>query len=77
MSTLMNYLFKMLSTNSKTVALYNYQSVQAEHTINSLATILIKHFTRVGRYWPKYLPFAMYSYNTFSNPNLNGFIPYE
>ena len=37
----------------------------------------MKHITGLGQYWPKYLPFAIYSYNTFCNPNLNGFSPYK
>ena len=41
MSTLMNYLFKMLNIKIKAVALYNLQSLQAEHGIKSLAMILI------------------------------------
>ena len=43
MSWLMNYLFKKLDT--KTVAPYNHQSLQAEHGIKSLLTILAKHLT--------------------------------
>ena len=37
----------------------------------------MKHLKRLGQYWPKYLPFAMYSCNTFFGPNLNGFSPNE
>ena len=40
MSTLMNYLFKRLGIKIKTVGPYNYQSLQAEHGIKSLSTIL-------------------------------------
>ena len=36
MSLLMNYLFKKLGIKIKTVALYNHQSLQAEHGIRSL-----------------------------------------
>ena len=37
-SSLMNYLFKILDTKIKTVAPYNQQSLQAEHGIKSLLT---------------------------------------
>ena len=40
MLSLMNYLFK-----KKTVSPYNHQTLQAEHGIKSLSTILTKHLT--------------------------------
>ena len=43
MSSLMNYSFKKLDIKMKTVAPYNHQSLQAEHSIKSLSTILTKH----------------------------------
>ena len=42
-----------------------------------LAIMLTKHVTGLGQYWTKYIPFAMYSYNTFSSPNLNRLSIYE
>ena len=48
MSTLMNYLFRKFGINIKTVALYNHQSLQAEHGIKSLSSILTKHLTEQG-----------------------------
>ena len=41
MSSLMNYLFKKLDIKIKTGATYNHQSLQAEHGIKSLSTILM------------------------------------
>ena len=58
MSMLMNYLFKRLNIKIKTVALYNHQSLQAEHGIKSLSTILTKHLTKQGQMWPKFLSLA-------------------
>ena len=49
MSMLMNYLFKRLNIKIKTVALHNHQSLQAEHGIKSLSTILTKHLTEQGQ----------------------------
>ena len=49
MSTLMNYLFWKLNIKIKTVALYNRQSLQAEHSIKSLSRILTKHLTGQGQ----------------------------
>ena len=70
MSTLMNHLFKRLNIKIKTVAPYNHQSLQAEHGIKSLSTILTKHLTEQGQMWPKFLPLATLAYNTFNSPNL-------
>ena len=65
MSTLINYLFKKLGIYIMIVVPYNHQSLHAEHEIKSSATILMKHFTGLGQYWTTYLPFTMYSYDTF------------
>ena len=48
MSSLLNYLFKKLDIKIKMVAPYNHQSLQAEHGIKSLSTILTKHLTSLG-----------------------------
>ena len=40
MSTLVTYLFRRLNIKIKTVAPYNHHSLQAEHGIKSLSTIL-------------------------------------
>ena len=45
MSSLINYLFSKFNRTIKTVAPYNHQSLQAEHGIKSLSTILTKHLT--------------------------------
>ena len=55
MSSLMNYLFKRLGIKIKMVAPYNHQSLQVEHGIKSLSTILTKHLTGMGEMWPDYL----------------------
>ena len=77
MSSLMNYLFKKLDIKIKTVAPYNHQSLQAEHGIESLSTILTKHLTSLGQMWSKYLPFTTFTYNTLNTPNFANFSPYE
>ena len=38
---------------------------------------MTKHLTGLGQMWPKYLPLATYSYNTFNTPNLGNYSPYE
>ena len=45
MSSFMNYLFSKFNIKMKTVAPYNHQSLQAEHGIKLLSTILTKHLT--------------------------------
>ena len=67
MSTLMNYMFKKIDIKIKTVAPYIHQSLQAEHGIKSMSTILTKHLTDLGQIWPKCLPLVTLAYNT---PNL-------
>ena len=51
MSSLMNYLFKVLGIKIKTVGPYNHKSLQAEHGIKSLSSILTKHLTGKGQTW--------------------------
>ena len=76
-SSLMNYLFKKLDIKIKIVAPNNHQSLQAEHGIKSLSTILTEQLTGLGQMWPKYLPLAKFDYNTFNTPNLAKYSPYE
>ena len=59
------------------VAPYNHQSLQGEHKIKSLSTILMKHLTSLGQMWPKYLPLAMFAYSMFNIPKLAYFSPNE
>ena len=68
MSTLMNYLFKRLGIKIKTVGPYNHQSLQAEHGIKSLSTILTKHLMGQGQNWNKLLCLATFAYNTYNTP---------
>ena len=77
MSTIMSCLFKRLNIKIKTVAPFNHQSLQAEHGIKSLSSILTKPLTEQGQMWPKYLPLATLAYNTFNFPNLANYSPYE
>ena len=77
MSSLMTYLFYRLNIKIKTIAPYNHQSLQAEHSIKSLTCILTKHLTSLGQMWIKYLSLAIFAYNTFNSPNLGNYSPYE
>ena len=77
MSSLINYLFSKLDIKINTVAPYNQQSLQAEHGIKSLSTVLMKHLTNLGQMWPKYLSLATFANNTFNTPNLVNFSPHE
>ena len=61
----------------RTVAPYDHQSLQAEQSIKSLSTNLTKHLTNLGQMLPKYLPLATFAYNTFNNPNVGNYSPYE
>ena len=75
--SLINYLFSKFDIKIKTVAPYNHQSLQTEHGIKSVSTILIKHLTNLGQMWPKNLSLATLAYNTFNTPNIANFSPYE
>ena len=77
MLTLINYLFNKFNIKIKTVAPFNDQSLQVEHRIKSLSTILTKHLTNLGQMWPKYLLLATFAYNMFSSLNIANFSPYE
>ena len=77
MSSLMMYLFHKFIIKVKTVATYNHQSLQAEHGIKSLTSILTKYFISLGQMWTKYLSLATFAYNTFNSPNLGNCSPFE
>ena len=77
MSSLMSYLFSKFNIKIKMVAPYNQLSLQAEHGIKSLSTILTKHLTNLGQMWPKYLSLATSTYNTFNTLNLANYSLYE
>ena len=70
MFSLMNYLVMKLHIKIKTVAPYNHQTLQVEHGIKYLSTILMKHLKSLGQMWPKHLTLATFAYNTFNTPNL-------
>ena len=71
MSSLMKYLFRKFGIKVKTVALYSHQSLQAQHGIKSMSSILTKHLTEQGQMWYKYLPLATFAYNTFNSPQFS------
>ena len=77
MLSIMNYLFKKFNIKIKKVTPYNHQSLQAEHSIKSLSTILTKHLMDLGQKWPKYLPLATLACNTFNTSNLANYSSYE
>ena len=51
MSSIMTYLLHKFNIKIKTVALYNYQSLQAQHGIKPLSHILTKHLSNLGQMW--------------------------
>ena len=77
MSTIMNHLFRRLNIKIKTVAPFNHKSLQVEHGIKSLSTILTKHLTEQDQMWPKYLLLTTLAHNTFNSPNLANYSPYK
>ena len=77
MSSLMNYLFKKLNIKIKTMVPYKHQSLQAEHSIESLSMMLTKHLTYLGQMGPKCFSLATLAYDTFNTPILANYSPYE
>ena len=77
MSSLMNYLFQALGIKIKTVGPYNHKSLQAEHGIKSLSSILTKHLTGQGQTWHKFLSLVTFAYNMFHSPNLGNYSPFK
>ena len=77
MSLLMTYLLTKFTIKIRTVAPYNYHSLQAENGIKSVSTIHTKHLTNLGQMRPKYLSLATFVYNTFNTPDLGNYSPYE
>ena len=73
MSSLISYLFKKLGFNIKTEGPYNHKSLQAEHGIKSLSSILSKHLTGQGQMWHTFLSLATFAYNIFHTPNLGNY----
>ena len=77
MFLVMTYLLSKFNIKTRTVAPYDHQSLQAEHSIKSLSTILMKHVTNLGQMWLKYLPLATFAYSMFNTSNLGNHNPYE
>ena len=77
MSSLMSYLFKKLGITIKTVGPYNHKSLQAEHGIKSLSSILSKCLTDQGQMWHTFLSLATFAYNIFHSPHLGNHSPYK
>ena len=48
-SSLMTYLLHKFNIKIRTIAPYNHQSLQVEHGVKSLSTILNKHLTKLGQ----------------------------
>ena len=67
----------MLRISVKTVGPYNHKSLQAEHGIKSLPSILSKHLTGQGQTWHKFLSLPTFAYNIFHTPNLGNYSLYE
>ena len=77
MSSLMSYLFQKLGISIKTVGPYNHTSLQAEHGIKSLSSILSRCLTGQGQTWHKFLSLATFTYKIFHTPNFRNYSPYE
>ena len=77
LSDIARYLYEQADIKIITASPTNHQSLKAEHGIKSIADILKKHLTGLGKDWPDFLPLAMLSYNSFSTPNLDKLSPME
>ena len=77
MSSLMSYLLKKLGIKIRMVGPHNHKSLQAEHGIKSMSSILTKYLTGKGQTWHKFLSLATFSYNIFHSPNLGNYSLFE
>ena len=76
-SSLIEYFTTKFGIKQIMVSPTNHQSLQAEHGIKSLATLLLKHLTEFGKDWPAFVRVAMMNYNSYTTPNLDGLSPGE
>ncbi len=53
----------------------NHKSLQAEHGIKSIASMLMKHLADQGTEWPMFCGLAMLNHNSSNTPNLDGLSP--
>ena len=77
MSSLCQWFFKAYGIQLITVSPTNHKSLQAEHGIKSLSSILMKHLSGLGDDWHLYTRPAMLTYNTYNTPNLDNLSPFE
>ena len=71
MSSFMNYLLKKLNIKIKTVAPYNHQSLQAEHGIKSLSTILSQTFDKSRSNVAKIFASGNFAIQYFKHPQFS------
>ena len=76
-SGLMHALTLKYNTKLITVGTTNHKSLQAEHGIKSIASLLKKHLTHLGNNWPNFTDTCMLAYNSYASPNMDGLSPYE
>ena len=77
MSSLCQWFFKADDIQLVTVSPTNHKSLQAEHGIKSLSSILMKLLSGLGDNWHLYTRPAMLTYNTYNTPNLDNLSPFE
>ena len=75
-SFLMEAFSRQLNIKVIMVSPTNHKSLLAENIIKSLSSRLVKHLKQVWS-WSSFLPYSMLRYNSYINPNLDGFSPYE
>ena len=77
MSSLCQWFFRAYGIQLVTVSPTNHKSLQAEHGINSLSNIFMKHLSGSGDNWHLYARPAMLTYNTYNTTNLDNMSPFE
>lgn len=77
MSSLVQAVTLKYNTKLIPVRATNYKSLQAEHGIKSIASLLKKHLTHLGDNWLEFTDTCMLSYNGYTTPNLDGLSPFE
>ena len=77
MSNLTSYFASQLGFKLYTIGVTNHKSLLAEHGIKSLSNLLKNVMWHTEGSWTDYLDEAMFTYNSFLTPNLDGLSPFE
>ena len=77
MSILAKKFFLQFGINIPADSVTNQKSLLAQHGIESLSNILMKHLSGLSQDWDNFLGLTMLNYNSSNSPNIDGQNPIE